>query len=117
MLAKNKAFSRSSQCSVKGNRGSNDKSLGSLHLHMDHRLFQSRDSSVGIALGYELDDRCSRVGFPTGLGNFSLHHRVQNGSGAPLASYGRVPRAISLGVKRPGREADYSPLSSAEVKE
>jgi len=28
-----------------------------------------------------------------------------------------VPGALSLGVKRPGREADYSPLSSAEVKE
>jgi hypothetical protein len=28
-----------------------------------------------------------------------------------------VPRALSLGVKRPGREADHSPPSSAEVKE
>jgi hypothetical protein len=28
-----------------------------------------------------------------------------------------VPRGLSLGVKRPGREADYSPPSSAEVKE
>jgi hypothetical protein len=28
-----------------------------------------------------------------------------------------VPGALSLEVKRPGREADYSPLSSAEVKE
>jgi hypothetical protein len=27
-----------------------------------------------------------------------------------------VPGALSLGVKRPGREADHSPLSSAEVK-
>jgi hypothetical protein len=27
-----------------------------------------------------------------------------------------VPGAISLGVERPGREADHSPLSSAEVK-
>jgi hypothetical protein len=27
-----------------------------------------------------------------------------------------VPGTISLGVKRPGREADHSPLSSAEVK-
>jgi hypothetical protein len=43
---------------------------------------QSRDSSVGIALGYGLDDRGYRVRFPAGAGNFSLHHRVQNGSGA-----------------------------------
>jgi hypothetical protein len=27
-----------------------------------------------------------------------------------------VPRALSLEVKRPGCEADHSPLSSAEVK-
>jgi hypothetical protein len=28
-----------------------------------------------------------------------------------------VPRALSLGIKRPGREADHSPPSSAEVKD
>jgi hypothetical protein len=28
-----------------------------------------------------------------------------------------VPGSLSLGVKRPGREADYSPPSSAQVKE
>jgi len=28
-----------------------------------------------------------------------------------------VSGALSLGVKRPGREADHSPPSSAEVKE
>jgi len=28
-----------------------------------------------------------------------------------------VPGALSLGAKRPGREADHSPPSSAEVKE
>jgi hypothetical protein len=43
----------------------------------------SRDSSVGIALGYGLDDRGSRVRSPAGAGNFSLHHRVQNGPGGP----------------------------------
>jgi hypothetical protein len=42
--------------------------------------------SVGIALGYELDDRGSRVRFPAVAGNFSLHHRVQNGSGVHPAS-------------------------------
>jgi hypothetical protein len=45
------------------------------------------DSSVGVALGYGLDNRRSRVRFPARAGNFSLHHRVQNGSGAHLASY------------------------------
>jgi hypothetical protein len=38
---------------------------------------KNRDSSVGIALGYGLDDRSSRVRFPAGVGNFSLHNRVQ----------------------------------------
>jgi hypothetical protein len=47
----------------------------------------SRDGSVGIALGYGLDDRGSRVRFPAGAGNFSLHHRVQNNSAAHPDSY------------------------------
>jgi hypothetical protein len=42
---------------------------------------------VGIALGYGLDDRGSRVRFPAGAGNLSFHHSVQNGSGAHPASY------------------------------
>jgi hypothetical protein len=33
-------------------------------------LTVSSDSSVGIALGYRLDDRGSRVRFPAGAGNF-----------------------------------------------
>jgi hypothetical protein len=48
---------------------------------------KSHDSSVGIALGYGLDDRGFRVRFPVGAENFSLHHRVHNGSGAHPASY------------------------------
>jgi hypothetical protein len=43
--------------------------------------------SVGIALDYGLDDRGSRVRFPAEAGNFSLHHRAQNGSGSQQASY------------------------------
>jgi hypothetical protein len=77
----------------------------------------SPDSSVGIALGYGLDDCDSRVRFPAGAGNFSLHHRVQIGSGAHPASYPMVPQVLSLEVKLPGREADHSPPSSAEIKE
>jgi hypothetical protein len=48
---------------------------------------KSRDSSVSIAVGYGLDNRGPRVWFPAGAGNFSLHHRVQNVSGAHSASY------------------------------
>jgi hypothetical protein len=54
---------------------------------------------------------------PAVAGNFSLHQRVQNGSGAHRASYPIDTKALSLGVKRPGREGDHSPPSSAEVKE
>jgi hypothetical protein len=39
------------------------------------------------ALGYMLDDRGSRIRFPAGAGNFSPHHRLQNGSSAHPASY------------------------------
>jgi hypothetical protein len=49
--------------------------------------FTSRGSSVGIGLGYGLDDWGSRVRFLLGAGNVSLHHRVQNGFGAYPASY------------------------------
>jgi hypothetical protein len=54
-----------------------------------HTVYPDRDTPwfysvftglVGIALGYGLDDRGSGVRFPAGAGNFSLHHRVQNGS-------------------------------------
>jgi hypothetical protein len=43
--------------------------------------------------GYGLDDRDSRVRLPAGAGDFSVHHRVQNGSGAhpdssPMGSRG-----------------------------
>jgi hypothetical protein len=59
-------------------------------------------SSVGIGLGYELDDRCSRVRFPAGAGNFSLHHRVQNSSGAHPSSYPMGTRGSFAGGKAAG---------------
>jgi hypothetical protein len=62
----------------------------------------SRDSSVGIALGYGLDDRGSGVRFPAGDGNFSLSHRVQNGSGAHPASYPMGTRGSFPGGKSAG---------------
>jgi hypothetical protein len=58
----------------------------------------SRDSSVGIAL----DDRDSRVRFPAGAGNFSLHHRVHNGSGAHPGSYLMGTRGFFPGGKAAG---------------
>jgi hypothetical protein len=49
----------------------------------------------------------SRIRFPAGAGNFSLHHRVQKGSGAHPASYPMGTRDSFLGIKRPGREAAH----------
>jgi hypothetical protein len=66
-------------------------------------LNKNHDSSVGIAFGYGLDDRGSRVQFPAGAGNFSLHHRVQNGSGDHPASY-----PMGTGDSFPGGKAAES---------
>jgi hypothetical protein len=62
-----------------------------------------------LSLGYGLDDRGSRVRFSVGTGNFSLHHRVQNGSGAHSVSYPMGTSGSFPGGKWPGREADHSP--------
>jgi hypothetical protein len=63
---------------------------------------ESRDSSVGIALGYGLDHRGSRFRFPSGAMNYSLHHRVQNGSGAPPFFYPMGTRGSFPGGKAAG---------------
>jgi hypothetical protein len=64
------------------------------------RMYDSRDSSVGIALGYGLDDQGSRVRFPAEAGKFSLHNCFQNGSGAHPASY-----PVGTGGSFPGGKA------------
>jgi hypothetical protein len=56
------------------------------------------------------------IRFPAGVRHFSLLYSIQTDSGAhsascPVGNGGSFP-----GVKRPGREADHSPPSSAEVK-
>jgi hypothetical protein len=75
---------------------------------------ESRDSSVGIALGYWLDDQGSRLRFPAGgLGIFLF----TTASRTALGPTQWVPGALSLGVKRPRPEADHSHRSADEVKE
>jgi hypothetical protein len=51
---------------------------------------------------YGLDDRGSRIRFPARAGNFSLHHRVQNSSGAHPASYPMGTRGSFHGGKAAG---------------
>jgi hypothetical protein len=60
------------------------RNVGNLPQHHD---VKSPHSSVGIALGYWLDDRMIGIRIPAGAGSFSLRHRVQVGCGAHPASY------------------------------
>jgi len=52
---------------------------------------------------------------PPGKFVFTTASRTALGPTQPPIQWG--PGALSLGVKRPGREADHSPTSSAEIKE
>jgi hypothetical protein len=72
---------------------------------------ESRDNSVCIALGYRLDDRGTRVRI------FLFTTASRTALGPTQLPIQWVPGALSMGVKRQGREADHSPPSSAEVKE
>jgi hypothetical protein len=46
----------------------------------------------------------------------SLSHIIQTGSGIHPTSYPMVSGPLSPGVKRPRRESDHSPPTTAEVK-
>jgi hypothetical protein len=72
-------------------------------IHRDR--YRSRDSVVGIATSYGLDDR--------GVEEFSPLHLVQTGSGVHQMGTGGF---LYPGIKRPEREADHSPAASSEVK-
>jgi hypothetical protein len=118
--------------------------IGSVRKLLDTNsyLYKGRDSSVGIATRL----RAGRSGFYDSIPGggwefFSSPPRLERLWGYP-ASYPkgttqyafmawcsvkaqgqfyllpyRLPEALSLGVKRPGPEADHSPPCSAEVKE
>jgi hypothetical protein len=74
------------------------------------------DSAVGTATGYGLDDQGVSE-FESCWGQeFSLLHFVQTGCGVHTTSYPMVIGALPPAVKRPGRETDHSPPTSAEVK-
>jgi hypothetical protein len=68
-----------------------------------------------IALGYRLDNRGSRVRFPARAGNFSHHHRVQNGSGAHPASYPIGTRCSFPGSKA-AEAPSWRPLTSIQFR-
>jgi hypothetical protein len=76
----------------------------------------SRISSGSIVSHYGLDDRAIGVQSPAGAEDFSSSLCVQTGSeshpaSCPMGTGGPFPG----GKARPGRNADHSPPSSAEV--
>jgi hypothetical protein len=78
-----------------------------------YKAVGSRGSSGSIVSDYGLNDRRS----PTGTEDFSSSPCVQTGSGAHPASCPMGTGGPFRGGKaRPGRDADHSPPSSAEVK-
>jgi hypothetical protein len=74
---------------------------------------RSRDSVVGIATSYVLDDRGVGGRVPVGSRIFSKSSRPALRSTQPPIQC--LSGTLSPGVKRPGREVDHSPPTSAEV--
>jgi hypothetical protein len=72
--------------------------IWSLHLRNEQEPWSLSPYSAGLRAGRS----GSRVRFPAGAGNLSLHHRVQNGSGAHPASYPMVTRDSFRGGKEAG---------------
>jgi len=73
-------------------------------------------SSVSIVSDYGLDDRAIGVRSPAGAKDFPLASVSRPALGPTQPPVQWVPGVLSPGVKaRPGRDADHSPLSSAEV--
>jgi hypothetical protein len=74
-------------------------------------------SSGSIVSDYGLDDRAIEVRSQTGAEDFSSSPCVQTVSGAHPAFYPMGTGGSFPGGKAwPGRDADHSPPSSAEVK-
>jgi hypothetical protein len=61
------------------------------------RSIQSRGNSLGIATGYELDDRGSRVRFPARAGIFFFSTASRTAQGPTQSPIQWVPGALSLG--------------------
>jgi hypothetical protein len=78
---------------------------------------RSQGSSVSIVSDYGLDDRAIGVPSPEKARNCSSNLCVQTGSGAHAVSYPiGIGGTFPGGKARPGHDADYSPPSSAVVK-
>jgi hypothetical protein len=86
------------------------------NFHILNSFQASPGSSVSIVSGYGLDDRAIDVRSPAEAKDFSSSLCVHTGSGAHPAYCTMGTGAPIPGSKaRPGRDADHSPPSSAEV--
>jgi hypothetical protein len=73
-------------------------------------------SSVSTVSGYGLDDRAIEVRSPTEAKDFSSNLSVQTGSGVhPTSCKMGTGGPFPVGKTRLGRDADHSPLPSADV--
>jgi hypothetical protein len=79
--------------------------------------FVSRGSSVSIVSDYGLDDRAIEVRSLAEANDFFSNLCVQTSSGVhPASCTMGTGYPFPGGKARPGRDADYSPPSSAEIK-
>jgi hypothetical protein len=86
------------------------------HFNSTQDLFGSRDSVVGVATGYGLDDRGVGVRVQVESRNFPFSTSSRPALGPTQPPIQWTPGALSPGVKRPGIETDYSPQTGVEVK-
>jgi hypothetical protein len=100
-------------CAERVEGGERNTWTNKINLNYICNCFRSRSSSVNIVTtlraGRQLFD--SRQGV-----EFCFHNRVQIGSGAKPASHRTGAGDTFPRTKRPERESDHSPPSSAEVR-
>jgi hypothetical protein len=79
--------------------------------------FLEPSSSGSIVSDYGLDERAIEIRSPAGAKEFSPNLCVQTGSGAhPASCTMGTGGPLPGGKARPGRDANHSPPSSAEVQ-
>jgi hypothetical protein len=79
-------------------------------------MYRSRVSSGSVVSDYRLDDRAIGVPSPAGAKDFSSSLCVQTGSEThPASCTMGTGGPFPGGTARPGRDADHSLPSSAEV--
>jgi hypothetical protein len=83
-------------------------------IHVCNIFSQLSGQLSGIVLGYGLDDQRFKSWQRVGIFLFTTVSKPALGPTQPPIQW--VPGALSLVVKRPGRETDHSPPSSDDIK-